>query len=152
MASVELILFLPFYSLFVSALFVIAAIGLNANESEMKNRAAAWRFRSEPWLANQKEPLQSRPNDEDVRIMGGRFRIRPHLAVYEQRIQPGIRSGIGIKGPQAEAVHQLVTGVWDFRELPFPEQSEHPRLTAMDKIRFFVPSFGRAAFQGLMIR
>ncbi len=149
LATLELVLFMPFYALFVTALFVVASISLNANQAEMKNRAAAWRFRSEPWLAPQTETLNVGFSQDDATIMGGRYRLKPNLMVFEERVQTGIKSGIGIKGPEARAEHGFVTGVWDYRELPFPKQSDHPRLTVMNKIQYFFRSFNRNAFRRL---
>lgn len=161
-APLELALFLPIFMLLLAAIFAITSAGLAVGEVSWKATEMADEGKATPWLSGGEytpEPLVLPHADTLERILDRRPGYDPRAGIVVSEASKDARGPVdpfdGLL-PQAEAMHATAGGSWDNRQIPFPKQAEHPRLTLDRRVGVFAAgrqmSFDRfaqlAAFAG----
>jgi hypothetical protein len=137
-------MFLPFLSLLLVVIFTVASVPVTYMTVAFESRSAAWKGRHQPWRPSelfQVVRLEAKlPQDMDIgRILGGRPVFRPDRILKAERQLKIPIFYVGFVGAfdDAQSTHYVMGGVWDHREIPFPEKARHRMLTPVKKFYFF---------------
>ena len=143
-APLELAMFLPIFVLLLAAIFAIASAGLAVGESAWEATAKADGGKAAPWTSGSDYTLESLelPHADILeRVLDGRPEYDPKAGVVVSTASKDPRGPVDpFPGmlPLAEAMHATAGGSWDNRQIPFPEQAEHPRLTLDRRVAVFM--------------
>ena len=128
---------MPFLCLFLMGIFAVAAVFLSHCKVEMASRHEAWKYRHTPWRAAETEMTGISVGDKELAIVDGKTRVHPSRVIVNEAKMPIPQILDGLVHKAAIKKHYVLGGVWDHREIKFPERSGHPRLVLIDKVNFF---------------
>ncbi len=141
-ASLEMAMGLPLLFLLLVTIYTFASAALTRNETTFTARLNVSTGQDEPWRDSpsyHSSDLQLVNHQVLAKIIGPNPPLPTSadlpVSAVSQEVPYVANPWRGLI-PDAQAHAATAGASWDFRHIPFPAQSEHPRLVLMDKVKF----------------